>query len=92
MKCVRVKCGQDTGVLCFLDSFRIRTTAGEFCFEYHQFTGPQIIDPPGEMPADELHPFWAALTLWIQHGRRVDNLGYCILEAAGPMEEKNGSR
>lgn len=89
MTCFTGRMGNDFVHICMPDIFRIRTAAGEFCFEYHKFCGPTLLGEDGNpihLPDEEDHPFWLSLSAWIQHGRRVDAEGFCILEAPGATD------
>lgn len=86
MPCIKAQYKNDTAYICIPDVYRIQAGDQVFLFEYHKFCGPQIIDQAGElvpMPAEEDHPFWNALTKWIQGGMQAgrDDSGVwdCIL-------------
>ena len=87
MSCSTGRMGNDFVTICFPDVFRILAGDGAvYQFEYHHFCGPTLLLADGFTPFDEPleedHPFWNALTAWIENGRRVDQeTGFAITEA-----------
>lgn len=57
-------------------------------FEMHSYFGPAALNSQGEVAARQpgpRHPFWTAVTLWHQQGRKVEG-GLCVW--AKPPKEK----
>jgi hypothetical protein len=50
-------------------------------FEWHSYCGPTVLTSQGEPRTNQLperDPFWAALTLWINQGMRVDENHHAV--------------
>lgn len=48
-------------------------------FEMHPYCGPCALTKTGrELKLGPRHPFWNAVTLWNEQGRRVSDQGLCL--------------
>lgn len=62
----------------------IRVKRKLYHFEMHRYCGPMPIRTDGRAGTHlaENHPFWTAVTAWDRLGRKVDENGLCVWEAA----------
>jgi hypothetical protein len=63
------------------DTLRIETSAGVVMFEWHPHCGPMPIKRNGsERELGPKHPFWRAVSLWDQQGKRIGPNDFAMWE------------
>jgi len=83
MACEKWLVGGKPCFVMMVDSYKIRAAGKEFYFDFHSFTGPQMVGKRGKpihtFPPQK-SPFWDALFWWIKQGKQVDADGWCVFK------------